>query len=53
MPWWIPFAIELIRLLPALIRAVKEDPNPDNKESAKVVVSRIKEATVGEPTGIK
>ena len=53
MPWWIPFAFELLKLLPALIRAVKEDPHPDNRESSKVVISKIKTATVGEPTDLK
>ncbi len=51
--WWVPFVFELLKLLPAIIRAVKNDPCPDNKDSAKIVLKRIKKATVGESTELK
>lgn len=52
MPWWITLAIELIRLLPPLIRAIKEDPCPNNKESTKVVMDKVKDA-IGSPPELK
>lgn len=53
LPWYIWAGLELLKLLPTVIRAIKDDPNPSTKESAKTVVSRIKKATVGEETDLK
>lgn len=64
LPWGIgPFVyvgLQLLKLAPAVIKAVKEDPNP-NKVSAPIVVDNLKvslgikkkEGTVAEPTELK
>ncbi len=53
--------LQLLKLAPAVIKAIKEDPNP-NKESAKIVVKDLKDTLgvedkpkgqVGEPPDLK
>jgi len=50
---WAYLVVQLAKLLPAVITAIKSDPNPNNK-SAPIVVDKIKKIiTVGEPTELK
>lgn len=57
---WIYLGVSLLKLLPALITAIKTDPNP-NKVSVKEVMAEVKEnvasrierTTVGEAEGLK
>jgi len=42
LPWYVWVIIELVKLLPAVINAIKSDPK-ENKEAARVVVKDLKD----------
>jgi hypothetical protein len=49
--WWLTLAIELIKILPDIIKAIHRDPQ-ENKKSVKKVVGDLR-GVVGESPDLK